>query len=213
MHAERLAADDAAIARAVALLSRGELVAFPTETVYGLGARADDEAAIRRIFAAKGRPEDKPLIVHVRGIDDAQRFTASWPDDAQRLAEAFWPGPLTLVLPKAPGVPDAVTAGGATVAVRAPAHPVSISLLAACPFSIAAPSANPSGMPPPTTAGEVMQGLGDRIPLILDGGTTPHRVPSTLLLLGDGGPRILRLGAVSAEAIAQRLGKELISPG
>jgi L-threonylcarbamoyladenylate synthase len=200
---EVVAADDAGIARAARLIEAGELVAFPTETVYGLGARADDGDAVARIFAAKRRPADKPLIVHVLGIDEARAVTRAWPDEAQRLAEAFWPGPLTLVLPKAQAVPDAVTAGGDTVAVRAPAHPTAIRLLAACSTNIAAPSANASGRPPPTTAADVVSSLGGRIPLVLDGGSCPVKVPSTLIDLTDPKrPRILRQGTVTRAELA-----------
>jgi L-threonylcarbamoyladenylate synthase len=203
MKTVRVAADDAGIAQAATLIRAGELVAFPTETVYGLGARADDEAAVKAIFAAKGRPADRPLIVHVRDIASAKRLTRSWPALAQRLAEAFWPGPLTLVLSKAEGVPDAVTAGGDTVAVRAPAHPAAIRLLGACGIDIAAPSANRSGQEPPTTADEVLRELDGRIPLVLDGGTCPVKVPSTLIDLTDpANPRILRHGAIAAEQLS-----------
>jgi L-threonylcarbamoyladenylate synthase len=199
---EVLAATPEAIARAARLLAAGGIVAFPTETVYGLGARADDEGAVRAIFTAKGRPEDKPLIVHVTGIDDARRACRAWDDRAERLAQAFWPGPLTLVLPRAAWVPAAVTAGGDTVAVRAPAHPVAQALLAATGASIAAPSANPSGEPPPTSAADVVRGLGGRIPLVLDGGVTPVKTPSTIVALEEGRARVLRAGALAIEAIA-----------
>jgi L-threonylcarbamoyladenylate synthase len=206
MYTEVVTADDAGIARAAELIEAGQLVAFPTETVYGLGTRADDERAVRQIFVAKGRPADKPLIVHVLDIAAARAVTRAWPDTAQRLAQAFWPGPLTLVLPKAAHVPDAVTAGGDTVAVRAPAHPAAMRLLSVCGVSIAAPSANVSGEPPPTTAAEVVHSLGGRIPLVLDGGTCPLKIPSTLIDLTDpSAPRILRHGAVTPDQLRPRL--------
>jgi L-threonylcarbamoyladenylate synthase len=196
---------DASLEIAAAALANGELVAFPTETVYGLGARADDEHAVRAIFEAKGRPEHKPLIVHVRDFEQAQRFTSVWPDRAERLARAFWPGPLTLVLPKAQTAIDAVTAGGSTVAVRAPAHPLAIRLLQVVPFAIAAPSANRSGEPPPVRASEVLAQLGGRIPYVLDGGATTEPEPSTIVDLSDdrGPAKILRRGPIDRGAIAQ----------
>jgi L-threonylcarbamoyladenylate synthase len=193
---------DASLARAAQLLAECELVAFPTETVYGLGARADSDAAVRRIFAAKCRPADKPLIVHVLGIEQARAFTRNWCDRADKLAQAFWPGPLTLVLERAAGVSEAVTAGGDTVAVRAPAHPAARALLERCAFSIAAPSANLSDEPPPTTAEEVMRALEGRIAMVLDGGETPVKTPSTLVDLSGREARILRLGAIDAASIA-----------
>ena len=193
---------ESSLAEAARLLEAGELVAFPTETVYGLGARADDGEAVHRIFVAKGRPEDKPLIVHVRGIEEARAFTRRWSDEADRLARSFWPGPLTLVLERADHVSDAVTAGGDTVAVRAPAHPAAQALLARCSFSIAAPSANRSGEPPPTRAKQVIDALGGRIAYVLDGGETPVKIPSTLVDLTCAPARILRRGAIEEERIA-----------
>src|SRR4051794_28623080 len=160
------------IGRAAAVLRRGGLVAFPTETVYGLGANALDAAAVARIFAAKGRPSNNPLIVHVAAVEGARRLVAHWPDEAARLAELFWPGPLTLVLPKAPAVPDAVTAGGPTVAVRIPANEIARELIAAAGVPVAAPSANRSGNVSPTMAVHVIDELDGRIDLILDGGPT-----------------------------------------
>jgi L-threonylcarbamoyladenylate synthase len=191
------------VARAVTLLDAGEVVAFPTETVYGLGARADDDEAIARIYQAKGRPPDKALIVHVRDRAQARTLTSEWDERAEALALAFWPGPLTLVVARGAGVADRATAGGVTVALRAPAHPGAQELLAACRFALAAPSANPSGAPAPTTAAEVLRGLDGRIPLILDGGTTPLKEASTIVdLTSSGAARILRQGALGREAIA-----------
>jgi L-threonylcarbamoyladenylate synthase len=204
MDTEVLGHDAAAIARAVALLAAGQPVAFPTETVYGLGARADDAAAVARVYAVKGRPSDKPLIVHVADVAGARRVSGVWDETAEALARAFWPGPLTLVLPLASAVCEAVTAGTGTVAVRAPAHPLALALLRACPFPVAAPSANRSGAPPSTSAAEVLAGLGGRIPLILDGGPTHAPVPSTILdlTLGGGRARLVRKGALPLGELA-----------
>ena len=204
MDTEVLGRDAEAIARAVDLLGAGQPVAFPTETVYGLGARADDAAAVARVYAAKGRPSDKPLIVHVATVARARVLSGAWDETAEALARAFWPGPLTLVLPQAAAVCSAVTAGTGTVALRAPAHPLALALLEACVFPVAAPSANPSGAPPPTTAAEVLAGLGGRIPLILDGGPTSARVPSTIvdLTLGGGRARLVRQGALPLAELA-----------
>jgi L-threonylcarbamoyladenylate synthase len=201
-----LAPAPAIIERAAALLRAGDLVAFPTETVYGLGADALDERAVRRIFEAKGRPSYNPLIVHVSGIDDARGVAASWPPSAQRLAERFWPGPLTLVLPKQPHVPDAVTAGLPSVALRVPAHPVAHALLRAAGVPVAAPSANRSTELSPTTAQHVDKSLGDRVALILDAGATSIGIESTVLDLSGREPVILRPGLVSAEDIATVIG-------
>lgn len=198
--------DEAGIARAVRRLHDGDLVAFPTETVYGLGADARDPRAVAAIFARKGRPADHPLIVHVRGPDELADWFAPVPDGAMRLASAFWPGPLTLVGPRAPGVPDVVTGGHPTVAVRCPAHPVARALLAGFGRGVAAPSANRFGRLSPTTADHVAEEFGDAL-LILDGGACDVGLESTILALGDAGPVILRPGAITAEAIAEVLGR------
>jgi L-threonylcarbamoyladenylate synthase len=202
---ELLDGSPASIARAAAVLRGGGLVAFPTETVYGLGARADDPRAVAEIYRVKGRPADKPLIVHVASVEQARRFVARWPARAEALARAFWPGPLTLVLPRAFSVPDAVTARGETVAVRAPAHPVAIALLEACGFALAAPSANRAGAPAPTSAAEVLRALGGAIPLVLDGGSCGTGAPSTIVDLGTATDELvlLREGALSRAAIAR----------
>jgi L-threonylcarbamoyladenylate synthase len=159
------------VLRAAELLRAGQLVAFPTETVYGLGARADSAEAVRRIFAVKGRPEGRPLILHLGRAEDALGFVTEWPERAERLARHFWPGPLTLVLERSSAVIDEVAAGGRTVALRMPAHPAAIELLARCSFPVAAPSANMFGAPPPRSADEVLAGLGGRIPFVLDAGS------------------------------------------
>ena len=189
----RLPAD--AIAQAAALLRAGKLVAFPTETVYGLGADALDAAAVAAIFAAKGRPPANPLIVHVGDIAQATALCA-WNDLAQRLAERFWPGPLTLVLPRREGVPDIVTAGGPTVALRMPAHPVALALLRAAGVPLAAPSANLSGQISSTRAEHVLAGLSGRIDAVLDAGPSPGGIESTVVGL-VGGARLLRPGLLA----------------
>jgi L-threonylcarbamoyladenylate synthase len=198
------------LARAVALMRSGEPVAFPTETVYGLGAPADQASTVRRVFELKGRPDDKPLIVHVQGIEQARSVVSHWPAQADALARAFWPGPLTLILPCGHHLAAGVTAGGNTVAVRAPAHPVARGLIAALGTegcqAIAAPSANPSGQPPPTTAEQVADYFQGRLSLILDGGTTTVKQPSTVLdLSAEGEARILRQGSISAAAISEHV--------
>ncbi len=170
-----------AIARAAHVLQSGGLVAFPTETVYGLGANALDSAAVAKIFAAKGRPASNPIIVHIAAIEDAKALAGGWPEVARKLAERFWPGPLTLVLPKQAHVSDLVTAGGPTVALRMPAHPVALALLRACGLPLAAPSANRSSELSPTLPEHVLRGLADRIDLLLDAGATNGGLESTVL--------------------------------
>ncbi len=202
-----LSADTAGIATAAALLRAGELVAFPTETVYGLGGDALRPSAVAAIFAAKGRPASDPLIVHLASPDDLPRVTVSVPPVAERLATAFWPGPLTLVLPRAPNVPLAVTAGGPTVAVRLPAHPVARALIAAAGSPIAAPSANRFGHTSPTSAAHVLADLDGRIAAVVDGGPTPIGVESTVLDLSTPVPTLLRPGGVSLEALRELLGE------
>jgi len=203
---ERLADDAAGIDRAAALLRAGGLVAFTTETVYGLGADARDGRAVAGIFAAKGRPAFNPLIVHVADLAAAERL-AVLPAAARRLAVAFWPGPLTLVLPlrDGAGLSPLVTAGLSTVGLRVPAHPVARSLLVAARCPVAAPSANPSGRVSPTTADHVLAGLSGRIDAVLDGGACPVGVESTIVGFGPD-PVILRPGSVTAEALAEVLG-------
>lgn len=194
------------VAEAARLLLAGGLVAFPTETVYGLGALALDGLAARGIFAAKGRPRNNPLIVHVPSAAEARGLVAAWPEVAERLARAFWPGPLTLVLPRAPHVPDEVTAGGGTVAVRAPGHPAAQALLHAVGAPLAAPSANRSEHVSPTSAEHALKDLDGRIDAVLDGGPCAVGIESTVLALAPGGPRLLRPGAVSREALAALVG-------
>ena len=195
------------IEEAVALLNAGDLVAFPTETVYGLGADAHNPAAVARIFAAKGRPASHPLIVHVSNLAAAREWIAELPDSARRLAEAFWPGPLTLVLPKAAGVPDAITGGQPTVALRAPAHPVARALLAAFGAGIAAPSANRYGRISPTRAADVHEELGDRVALVLDGGDCEVGLESTIVACLGERVILLRPGAISRSQLRDVVGE------
>ena len=197
------------IERAVRLLSAGELVAFPTETVYGLGADADDAAAVGRIFAAKGRPATHPRIVHVSNLAAARLYARELPDAARRLAETFWPGPLTLVVPKSSRALLAVTGGQDTVALRAPAHPVARALLAAFGRGIAAPSANRYGRISPTRADDVREELGDRGAMVLDGGDCEVGLESTIVACLDGRVTLLRPGAVSRLQIADVVGSVL----
>jgi L-threonylcarbamoyladenylate synthase len=204
--------EPAVIARAAAVLRGGGLVAFPTETVYGLGANALDAAAVARIFAAKGRPATNPLIVHVAEAAEAVRVAAAWPQAAARLADRFWPGPLTLVLPRRDTVPDAVTAGGPTVAVRVPAHPVARALIRTAGVPVAAPSANRSTQLSPTRPSHVLAGLDGRIDLLLDGGSTAGGLESTVLDVTASPPRLLRPGLVSPGEIEAVLGG-LARPG
>lgn len=191
--------EEEAIARAAEVILDGGLVAFPTETVYGLGANALDEAAIARIYAAKGRPAYNPLIVHVPDAAAARAVVTEWSETAAALAAAFWPGPLTLVLPRHPRVPGRVSAGLATVAVRVPAHRVALALLRAADVPIVAPSANPSMGVSPTRAEHVARGLADRVDLILDAGPTRVGIESTVIDLSDDLPTLLRPGAISSD--------------
>jgi L-threonylcarbamoyladenylate synthase len=197
---------DSEIRRAAELLHQGRLVAFPTETVYGLGADATSDAAVRKIFAAKGRPATNPLIVHVADIEAAKRYTTDWSPAAQTLAARYWPGPLTLVLPRTSSIPDVVTAGKQTVGLRAPDHPLALALLRAFDGPIAAPSANRSNRVSPTTAQHVRDELKDSVDLILDGGPCAVGIESTVLDLSTDVPRILRPGAVTRKQIEFILG-------
>jgi L-threonylcarbamoyladenylate synthase len=202
-----LPADDPrAVAEAVRVLRQGGLVAFPTETVYGLGADAFDPEAVARVFEAKARPEFDPLIVHVPGEAEANRVADARDPRVERLARRFWPGPLTLVLPRRAEVPDIVTAGLDTVAVRVPAHEAALRLLEAAGTPVAAPSANPFGSVSPTTAAHVAERLGEVVDLVLDGGPCRVGVESTVLSLVAEPPAILRPGGVSREELEEALG-------
>jgi len=206
--------EPAVLAEAASVLRRGGLVAFPTETVYGLGANASDPDAVARIFRAKGRPAGNPLIVHVAAKDQAQELTSEWPEAADRLSARFWPGPLTLVLLRNPRVPDIVTAGGATVALRVPAHPVALALLRTVHTPLAAPSANRSSHLSPTRPEHVRRSLDGRIDLLLDAGSTTGGVESTVLDVSTSPPRLLRPGLISPAQIEAVVGpiQRLASP-
>ncbi|WBO20803.1 L-threonylcarbamoyladenylate synthase [Sphingomonas abietis] len=199
--------EDRAIAQAAALIRAGQLVAVPSETVYGLAADATDGEAVARIYAAKGRPSFNPLIVHVGSMADADAF-AMLPPAAHRLARAFWPGPLTMVLPSRTGSPIAalVMAGLATIAIRMPSHPAMRALIEAAGVPLAAPSANASGRISATRAEHVSASLGDRVPLILDGGPTRHGLESTIVAVEPERLRLLRPGPIDAPALEQASG-------
>jgi L-threonylcarbamoyladenylate synthase len=206
--ADKLApADDAAISHAAHVLRHGRLVAFPTETVYGLGADARDGRAVARIFAAKGRPHFNPLIVHVPDLAEAERH-AIFNAPARKLVEKFWPGALTLVLPRRPdtSLSDLVSAGLGTVALRVPAHPVATALLRVSRLPVAAPSANPSGGVSATTAAHVVEGLGGKVDFILDGGATPLGLESTVIGFDGTVPVLLRPGGIARKEIEALLG-------
>ncbi len=190
------------IEKAAHLLRGGELVGMPTETVYGLAANALDETAVSKIFIAKGRPQDNPLIVHISSLSMLESLAAKVPDTAFQLAERFWSGPLTMILPKTAAVPSSVTAGLDTVAVRFPSHPAAQALIDAAGVPLAAPSANRSGSPSPTSAQHVYDDLQGKIPLILDGGSCTIGLESTVVSVAEGQITLLRPGAVTAEQLA-----------
>ncbi|HVX10865.1 MAG TPA: L-threonylcarbamoyladenylate synthase [Pirellulales bacterium] len=200
------------LARAGEVLRRGGLVAFPTETVYGLGANALDGEAVQRIFTAKGRPATNPLIVHVATIEQATTVAESWPEKAQVVAARFWPGPLSLVLKKRSEVPDIVTAGGETVALRSPAHAVAQGLIRAAGVPVAAPSANLSTRISPTRAEHVLRWLDGRIDMLLDGGPTSGGLESSVIDLTVSPPRLLRPGLVSPHEIEAAIGPIAVGP-
>ena len=201
------------LARAGELIRAGGLVGFPTETVYGLGANALDETAVRRIFEAKGRPGDNPLIVHISAPEQLRPLIAVEPGEtARKLMAAYWPGPMTLIFPKSDAVPMAVTAGLDTVAVRFPSHPAARALIDAAQRPIAAPSANRSGRPSPTTAAHVLEDMNGRIPLILDGGPCAVGVESTVIDMTGAEPRILRPGGVTREMLEAAAGSASVDP-
>ena len=201
------------IEAAVEALRAGDLVAFPTETVYGLGANAQNPAALRKIFEAKGRPGHHPLIVHLDSARYLHRWTQRLSPEAEKLAARFWPGPLTLILPKAPHVLDAITGGQDTVAVRVPGHPMAQQLLTAFGGGIAAPSANRYGRISPTRAEHVRDELGDSVRIVLDGGECPLGIESTIVSCVESPVRLLRPGAVTLSQLRSAVGEVVIGPG
>lgn len=212
MSARIVAPSPDAIARAVDSLRAGELVAFPTETVYGLGAAAAQREAVARIFAAKGRPADHPLIVHLPDASHVPRWAREWPDAARVLAASFWPGPLTLILPRAARALDFVTGGQDSVGLRVPSHPVARALIAAFDDGIAAPSANRFGRISPTTAQHVADDLGNAVSLILDGGPCAVGIESTIVAFVAGAPVLLRPGGIPVADLERILGRPLAPP-
>ena len=203
----------AAVQKAAALLVRGEVVALPTETVYGLAANALNPRAVERIFQIKGRPAHNPIIVHVASTRMARQCVSSWPPVAAKLARSFWPGPLTLVLPRAGEIPDVVTAGGPTLGVRWPSHPFIQAVIRECGFPLAAPSANPANRVSPTAAEHVRKYLAKKIPLIVDGGASQVGIESTVLDLSVSIPRLLRPGMIDEQALLAVTGKLLRGSG
>lgn len=202
---------NSAVRRASDLLRAGEVVALPTETVYGLAANALDANAVAKIYEIKGRPAHNPIIVHVTGVEMAKRSVTLWPDTAERLAKSFWPGPLTIVLPKAKEIPDIVTAGGDTVGVRWPSHPFMQAVIRECGFPLAAPSANLSNSISPTNAQHVRKQLGSKLKLIVDGGQSQVGIESTVIDLCARPPRVLRPGMIHSESLVATIG-EVQSP-
>ena len=201
---------DEALTRAAQVLAAGGLVAIPTETVYGLAADALDADAVDRIFAAKGRPATNPLIVHVADTAMARSLAADWPQAAELITASLWPGPVTVIVPRGPRIPDTVTAGGPTVALRCPEHPLARRLIATLGRPLAAPSANRSMQLSPTTAGHVLEGLGNRIDIILDGGPCGRGIESTVVDCTTDPPRILRPGPIGRIELEAVLGRPVL---
>ena len=207
-----LQADDKGIRRAAEIIQQGGLVGIPTETVYGLAGNALNGSVSRKIFAAKGRPSDNPLIVHIAAEEEARPLVKEFPEPARKLAAAYWPGPLTMVLPKSELVPMETSGGLSTVAVRLPAHPVANRLIRACGCPLAAPSGNLSGRPSPTTARHMLHDMDGRIDAILDGGPCGVGVESTVLALAEQKPRLLRPGGVTLEMLQRVVGAVTVDP-
>jgi len=201
------------ITRAAELLKQGRLVAFPTETVYGLGTDAWNPAAVRRLYSVKGRPADHPVIVHFASADQALEWAREVPEAARKLAQRFWPGPLTMILKRGPKAPDFITGGQDNVGVRVPSHPVAHKLLAAFGGGVAAPSANRFGAVSPTTAAHVLADLGSDVDLVLEGGATEVGIESTIVDLSGDAPVLLRPGHISREALAAALGVDVAEKG
>ena len=210
MPIETAAHFESAVAESVRLLKQGQLVALPTETVYGLAANALNAAAVETIYEVKGRPARNPIIVHVSSLAMARPCISEWPDIAEKLARSFWPGPLTLVLPRSALIPNIVTAGGETVGIRFPLHPFIRRVIELCEFPLAAPSANPANQLSPTTAEHVRQALNGKIPLIVDAGPTSIGIESTVLDLTTPSPTVLRPGMISAKQIGNVLGSDVL---
>ncbi len=206
-------ADAEGITLAAGLLKQGEVFALPTETVYGIAADARNEAAVAKIFAAKGRPQDNPLIVHVAGLSMLEGIVREIPERAQLLAHAFWPGPLTMILPRGVEVADACCAGLDSVGVRMPSHPVAQAIIRESGCAFAAPSANLSGSPSPTTGADVLADMDGRLPLVLEGGTCEVGVESTVISLIGDKPLLLRPGYVTLEQLELALGEEVVLSG
>lgn len=213
MITELLTASSEALDRAVRLLLTGELVAFPTDTVYGVGAVSSQADAVARLFTAKLRPEKKPIALLLHPDHDLGRVTLGFPEAARRLAERYWPGGLTIILPRSPDLPDIITAGGSTIGLRVPNHPVALDLLRRIGRPLATTSANLSGSPSPKDASAVLADLSGRIPLIIDGGICPGGVESTVIDLSAPTPLIRRLGAVSQAELEETLGQMVLFAG
>lgn len=203
---------DSALADAVSALRQGRLVGMPTETVYGLAADALNPSAVEKIFAAKGRPADHPLIVHIASAQDLDAWAREVPPAAKRLAAAFWPGPMTLILKRQPTVPDVVTGGQDTVGLRVPSHPLALALLKEFGSGVAAPSANRFGRISPTRASHVVEELGDRVSIVLDGGECEVGIESTIIDVSRGAPVLLRPGRIGKEEIARVAGEPVLEP-
>lgn len=207
METQLLPAGKESIELAARLLQQGQAVGIPTETVYGLAADATSDAAVAKIFAAKGRPQDNPLIVHIAHMQDMQGIVKNVPIDCLKLAAAFWPGPLTIIMPRGDRVADSVCAGLATVAVRMPSHPVAAAVIEKSKLPLAAPSANLSGLPSPTTALHTFRDMEGRIPLVLDGGECSVGLESTVISIAGETPELLRPGYITKEQLEEVLGK------
>lgn len=209
MNTEVLKADTESINKAAKLLQSSEVVGIPTETVYGLAANAFSDKAVKKIFEAKGRPQDNPLIVHIADLSELEDITAEVKDDCIKLAQAFWPGPLTIVMPKSEKIGMAVSGGLDTVAIRMPQHPIARKIISSAGIPLAAPSANLSGSPSPTTAQHVLNDMNGRIPLIIDGGFCSVGVESTVITICDDKPVLLRPGYITKQQLENALDKEV----
>ena len=209
METKLLPASPQAIHEAAQLLQAGEIVGIPTETVYGLAADATNSAAVKKIFEAKGRPQDNPLIVHISRMEELDKVVREVPQAAIRLAEHFWPGPLTIIMKKSDAIPNTTSAGLDTVAVRMPSHPVAREIIRASGLPLAAPSANLSGLPSPTTAQHTFRDLNGRVPLVIDGGPCEVGVESTVITVAGDKPTLLRPGYITKEQLQDALGCEV----